>query len=82
MSRKCNFCGRSRPNVALAQICDACAKGSHRDTRCDFCNKTSRTEMAWICPECVTGKVGDAWCDFCKKTTITSAARICSSCEA
>jgi hypothetical protein len=79
---KCNFCGKMRPRVAIAQICSRCAKGRTGDAWCDFCNKTANTELAWICEDCAAGRTGDAWCDFCKQTTNTRPARICRHCSA
>jgi hypothetical protein len=77
---ECNFCGKRRPHVAPARICQRCAAGSNRDAWCDFCKKSTRTELAHICRDCAIGREGDAWCDFCKKTTNVAAAKICQNC--
>jgi hypothetical protein len=82
MMKHCNFCGKNRPQVAMAQVCNNCAKGQLGDRWCDFCNKTTNTEIAWICSDCAAGRVGDAWCDFCNKTTATKPARACNNCSA
>jgi hypothetical protein len=82
MSGKCNFCGKSKPRVAMAKICQGCAKGLVGNAWCDFCNRSANTELADICSDCAAGRIGEAWCDFCSKSTNAKPARICTNCAA
>jgi hypothetical protein len=81
-AHRCSFCKKFSSSVVEARICPRCAEGRTGDKWCDFCNKTTNTDIAWICPSCAKGQPGDRWCDFCKKTTNTNVARICRKCSA
>ena len=78
-SQRCSFCNHFSSQNRQAVICDGCAEGRSDDRWCDFCRKTTVTDIAWICRKCAEGKVGDGKCDFCGKRP-GNAARICGRC--